>query len=243
MRLERGAQPPSDIVEVEAIRSALSAHESAAAAAKASDRELVLLERRGRHEAEQADAEELAVAIEAGKAPPKPKHVAEYEKQLEDGRRTASATKLVEARRWQTVLDAFAKHGAELEELTNRQIEQARSDYLEAVDDLERRHATLAAALSWKTFFAAPSTTMGAGVYRANGAGGTIKTPQPHPLDDTRILLADVLEAMRWIGTERPTPPSNPHQALVAMQTGTVKHAPPSTQRTFGFRQPDVVQS
>jgi hypothetical protein len=226
---------------VEVIRDALSAHESAAAAAKAADRAFVLLERRGRHEAEQADAEELAVALEAGKAPPKPKHVAEYEKQLEDGRRTASATKLVEARRWQMVLEVFAKHGKQLQELTNDQIAAARTGFLEAIDEVERRHAALSAVLAWKTFFATEG--MGSGVYRARAAGATVRTPSAHPLDDSQILLSDVLQAMRQLGAEQPPVVTNPHQELMAMQTGEVKHSPPAMQRAYGLRQPEVVQS
>ena len=212
MHLERGAVPPSHLVDVEPIRDALKRHEDATAAAKAADREYVRLERGGRAAAEARDAQELADAIQAGKKPPAPKHVAEYLQQLDAARREASATVIVEARAWQSVIDVFAAHGDQLRNLTDRQIAKARSDYLRALDGLQAAHDTLSQALAWRTFFA--DSGMAAGVYRPNGAASSIKAPAPHPLDDTQVLVSDAIEQLRWAGTDGPPPPpTNPQQA------------------------------
>jgi hypothetical protein len=206
-QIQRGGVPPSSVVEVEAIAAVLKAWEDALVAAKESDRAFVRLERSGRHQAEAADAEDLARALEEGKPPPKAKHLEKYERDLSEARRQASATRLVEARRWDAVLKVFDEHGGELEQLADRQIAKARDDYLRAVDELERRHQALSAALGWKQFFGRPGEVMGAGVYLPGTAGSTIKLPPAHTLDDSRVLVSTVLAELREVGAPPPPEP------------------------------------
>ena len=92
-QLQRGAQPPSDVVELETIRLPLKAFEDAVAATKAADRHLAQFQRSGRHTAEREDAEKLAASIEAGEKPPKATAVERFEREFAEAQRqTSTAT-------------------------------------------------------------------------------------------------------------------------------------------------------
>ena len=212
--LQRGAQPPASAVAQPQIRAALEQFEAAAAAAKAADREAVRLERTGRAQAEALDAEELARALEDKTArKPPPRHAVAYEKKLSDARRTAAASKLLEARRWQGVTEAFAQHGSELQAATEREAERRRRVYLEVLDSFQTALDAVAEMGSWRTFFA-DRDVMGAGMWRAtSGASVAIMRPPPHSLADHLALVSDVVEELRLVGIERPKPVTNPAQA------------------------------
>lgn len=215
MRLERGAQPPASAIpeSLPELRAAVAAWEKAALEAKQSDREMIRLERTGRAQAERADAEQLAAALVKREKDPGGRHVTKYERDLASARRAAAARAIVERDAWAQVQKMFDEHGAALQKQTEDQAAKLRTQYLAAVDELERRHAALSSALAWSTFFADPATTMGGGIFHPGGFAATIKAPEPNPLDDGLIGVGDVLEELRWVGAERPAPPTNPAAA------------------------------
>jgi hypothetical protein len=205
-RLERGAVPPSDVVSVEPIKSALKSHEDSVAAVRDSDREYVLLERTGRARAEVLDAQATADAIGRGAKDPGPKHVSAYERELTDAKR-ASACKIVEAERWRDVEQAFDKHGPELQAATEAELEHALDEFVQWVDEGVQKGERVTRALNWKTFFATEG--MSHGVYVKNLGLGAITRPKPHPIDETLCALPDVFDVMRQYGQPRPAPPTN----------------------------------
>jgi hypothetical protein len=212
--LEPGAIPPSTaIVGVPELKAAVAAYENAVQAAKTSDRELVRLERsNARALAEQADAQELADALEAGQPAPKPRHLAEHEQRLQDAKREASARAMVAQRAWTAVVEAFAKHRARLVARTEKEIESRRAAYLKSLGQFESDLRRLAEIEPMQTFLAEDGR-MGGGVYRQYGAlTGSMPAPAPHALDPNQVLVADVLKALREIAVPPPPPVTNPDQ-------------------------------
>jgi hypothetical protein len=199
--VERGAQPPSTAVMEPQIREALERHEAAVAAARDADRQLVRLERVGRQAAERQDAEKLAAALEVDGPRPKGGSALEaYERQLVDARREASATKIVEARAWEAVRAAFNAHSAELQEMTDKAIQERRAAFLATVDKCEESHRRLCELLPWQTFFGGPDV-MGSGTYRPAAAMAAL-APKRHQLDPTQVLVSDLYRALRSVGAE-----------------------------------------
>jgi hypothetical protein len=244
--LERGAVPASGFVQQADVRAALKAHEDAVVAAKAADRAYLVLERRGKAEAEARDAQAAADALANGAKDPGSKFVAKYESDVIAGRRQASATRIIEERAWQGVRAAFERHGGELQEMAEEEIERCRNSYLEAIDQLQVTHDALVRALAWQQFFARDG--LGHGVFRAAQPpfSSTVAAPAVHTLDDTRITTVSLLAALRELGAPPPKvrPGVNP-QAVAAAEgedfTGQLQqpHWPLAAQGVRGRIAPD----
>jgi hypothetical protein len=225
--LERGAQPPSHAVSQADVRQALERHEAATQALRVADRALVVLERTGRQSAEREDAEKLAAALEVDGPRPKGGSAVEaYERQLVDARREASATKIVEARAWEAVRAAFNAHSAELQEMTDKAIQERRSAFLATVDKCEESHRRLCELLPWQTFFGGPDV-MGSGVYRPATSMAAL-APKRHQLDPTQVLVSDLFGALRSVGAEPPALPEglNPQAYQSAGAEGQLPQPP-----------------
>lgn len=227
--IERGAVPPSDAVSQPQIKQALAAWERARLAAREADREMLKLERgTGRAQAEHADAEQLAVALEHGKPAPKPTRAAQFEQQLADARRQARATALVEQRRWADAQAAFAEHIGELREHTDKEFELRRGAYVSAIDAVEQAHAQMADLIAMRVFLAEDGP--GAGAFHAAGWASTITAPAANALDDSQVAVSDVLAELRDVGgPPKPRAGLNP-QALQSPESGQQAHIPPWAQ-------------
>jgi hypothetical protein len=215
--IEPGAIPPSSAIPVEALATIVGAFEVARDQAKASDRELVKLERgNARALAEAQDAVELADSLEAGRAAPKPKHLAEHEARLQAVRREASARALVAERCWRVTVEAFGRYEDELRQSCEAEIEERRAAFLATIDKCEEAHNELLRALPWRQFLAANGDVMGAGVYRAAAATSTL-APRRHQLDPEKVLTSDLFAVLRGVGgPEPPREGLNPQVARAA---------------------------
>jgi hypothetical protein len=238
--LERGAVPPAAAVfgQID-IKQALKAHEDAVVAARAADREWTLMERRGRGQAEEADARATADAISTAAKDPGPKNVTKYERDLVDSKRRAQATKLHEARCWGDVETAFREHGSELEAMAHKAFTEARNAFLKALDEAERKHDEVVKLLPWKVFYAAQGE-LGGGVFRLveGPPSSVVPAPPLHTLDDTKATTASLFASLRQLGAPAaPAAITNPHQTLVANGEGNVPLQQPPRHSTLAEQQ------
>lgn len=200
MQVERGAMPPSDVVPVGEIKQALAAWEKAAQQARECDREQVKLTRGPeRAKADALDARDLADALQDGKPGPKTAtHAEAFARQLDDAKRQASASAIIEERRWDDVQAALAQHIGELRQHTDQEFERRRADYVTAIDLVEQAHTRMTALIAMRTFLAQDGP--GAGAYYRAGWAATITCPRPNALDDSQIAVPDVIAALRDVG-------------------------------------------
>lgn len=229
MRVERASTPPAATIEIEAIREPVERWEAARDTAKAADRELAELERgRGRLQAEQQDAAELAATIRNGKPAPQPHHVAEFDARLATAKREAAARVIVEQSAWSEVEASFREHGDKLTERAAKSFETARRAYLRALKTLQEAHTGLQQTKAMCVF-----TTASDAAYRPGGGFLSVaEVPLPPPDPDSGGTRVDaVLAALEVVGSDRPLHPPGVNPAAVRPDGG---QTPPQRHRPLG---------
>jgi hypothetical protein len=198
--------PPAGLVAQPEVHQALEAYQEAAASAAQAAQELARVER-GRRAAEQADAEDLARALEAGRKEPAAQHINSYEASLASAKRRATATEIVRTRRWSALAAAFEEHSAEVATEAADQFAREREKFLGLVEQLTESHREVCAAFLLTVFAGAN----GSGPYRPTAVYPVVHSVPIYKdrlQDGDRILVSDILGLLADVGVVPPPAPT-----------------------------------
>jgi hypothetical protein len=194
----RPSLPPAEVVEIKAIRDALTAYHDANEQMRAAGTEWDAFQRR-RGAAEQQDRELYADALSTRKGDPGTPATDAYDAKLKDLRRLYDARKLVRERAFADLLDTLNEHQAEWVELTEQREARAREELTESLDGVAQKVAAVTHAEAISRF--ASGRARGANLPKPGKLGGKV----PLTIREGEATLDQLIDALRTL-SEPPEP-------------------------------------
>jgi hypothetical protein len=148
---DRPQFPDAELVEEPSIRSAIEEWNRAREAAREAERDWNVLEQ-GREQAESADRDRYADALQKGKGDPGTAATDKHDAKVLDAKRRAEALSIVESRAMSSMIKAIDENGDKWSKLAEERLAAVQGEWLEAIGVLNAKHAELSQAASVAAF-------------------------------------------------------------------------------------------